>query len=365
MEKMKKFRKKRWWILAVFLFSIWTVNGWQGADSVQADAVADNYYILPMSSTTYLSQSDIADMPLQVVCYAKNEIYARHGRLFVSSELQNYFNQQSWYRGSISPSAFSASVFNDCEIANIELLKNREFALCASGYQLDQSGYSYQAIYDYIFGTEGFSDSYVFYGSDSRYLMQSEVNTMTLQEICYAKNEIYARHGRLFESQELRDYFGTKSWYYGWISPADFSDSVFNTYELANIKLLKDNEFARSASGYLLDQPGYNIYSVGSYGSQDSSYIFYDSNTRYLTYSDVKYLSLREICYARNEIYARRGRLFDSTELQNYFNQKTWYYGYISPSSFSDTVFNQYETANVQFLKDYEYMLDSRGYQLD
>lgn len=365
MEKMKKLIKKRWWMIAVFFVSIWTVNGWQGTDYVQADATAYNYYILPSSSSTYLTQADIADMSLQVLCYAKNEIYARHGRLFSSSELQGYFNQQSWYRGSIAPSAFSSSVFNAYEIANIELLKNREFTLSASGYLLDQSGYSYQPIYNYVYGTQGFSDTYVFYGSDSRYIMQSEVNTMTLQEICYAKNEIYARHGRLFNSQELKDYFSTKSWYYGWISPSDFSDSVFNTYELANIKLLKDNEFARSASGYLLDQPGYNIYNVGSYGSQDSSYIFYDSNTRYLTSNDVKNLSLREICYARNEIYARRGRLFDSTELQNYFNQKTWYYGYISPSNFSGAVFNQYETANVQFLKDYEYMLDPRGYQLD
>lgn len=364
MRKVKNSSKKPWWILAcMFLCCIWIADSSQGIDIVKADAVYD--YIIPQSSSYYLTQNDIADMSIQVLCYARNEIYARHGRKFDSDELQGYFNQQSWYCGTIEPYAFSDSMLNIYETANVQLLKDREYALCSGGYLVDQSGYSYQPVYNYLYGTSAFSDSYVFYGSDSRYIMQSEVNTMTLQEICYAKNEIYARHGRLFQSQELRDYFGTKSWYYGWINPSDFSDSVFNVYEIANIKLLKDNEFARSASGYALDQPGYNIYNVGSYGSQDSSYIFYDSSSRYLTTNDVKYLSIREICYARNEIYARHGRLFESTELQNYFNQKTWYYGWISPESFSGSVFNQYETANVQFLKDYEYMLDPNGYQLN
>ncbi|MFR9148557.1 MAG: YARHG domain-containing protein [Hungatella sp.] len=29
--------------------------------------------------------------------FAKNEIYARHGRRFHDSELQGYFDQLSWY----------------------------------------------------------------------------------------------------------------------------------------------------------------------------------------------------------------------------------------------------------------------------
>lgn len=355
--------KKRWWLGLMLLCCVWMMGSWKGTDTAYADAAYD--YIIPGSNTYYLTQNDIADMSIQVLCYARNEIYARYGRRFSSSELQGYFDQQSWYDGSIAPTAFSDSMLNVYETANVQLLKEREYALSMNGYLVDQSGYSYQPIYNYLYGTSSFSDGYVFSGSDSRYIMQSEINAMTLQEICYAKNEIYARHGRLFDSQELNDYFGTKTWYSGWISPGDFSDSVFNTYELANIKLLKDNEFARSSSGYVLDQPGYNIYNVGSYGSVDSSYIFYDSDTRYLTNADVRNLSLQEICYARNEIYARRGRLFESAELQNYFNQKTWYYGWISPESFSVSVFNQYETANVQFLKNYEYTLDPRGYILN
>ena len=75
-----------------------------------------------------------------------------------------------------------------------------------------------------------------------------------MQEINYAKNEIYARHGRQFASKELQDYFNSKSWYNGTISPSSFNESVFNDYERKNIQTLKEEEFSRDSRGYQLDQ---------------------------------------------------------------------------------------------------------------
>lgn len=48
-------------------------------------------------------------------------------------------------------------------------------------------------------------------------------------------------------------------------------------------------------------------------------YILPDSDSRYLTDSDVRGLSANELMLARNEIYARHGRKFKDSELQNYF----------------------------------------------
>lgn len=64
-----------------------------------------------------------------------------------------------------------------------------------------------------------------------------------------------------------------------------------------------------------------------------SDYILQDSSSRLLTRADVEKLglSLREINYAKNEIYARHGRKFHSMELQNYFNSKSWYRGTAAP----------------------------------
>ena len=47
-------------------------------------------------------------------------------------------------------------------------------------------------------------------------------------------------------------------------------------------------------------------------GVTGGDYILPDSNSRYLTESDIQYLSIREINYAKNEIYARHGRRFQS-----------------------------------------------------
>ena len=57
----------------------------------------------------------------------------------------------------------------------------------------------------------------------------------------------------------------------------------------------------------MLDQPGYDIYAVGIsdyYYDDDrleNDFIFYDSDTRYLTDEEVKGLSLQVVCYAKNE----------------------------------------------------------------
>ena len=67
---------------------------------------------------------------------------------------------------------------------------------------------------------------------------------------------------------------------------------------------------------------------------------------------------------AKNEIYARRGRIFDSQELNDYFYSKPWYYGRILPEDFSSDVFNKYELANITLLDGYERALDPNGYQL-
>lgn len=341
---------------------------------IQAHADSAYSYILPDSAWRNYSEAEIADMPLQVVCYAKNEIYARNGRMFVSTELQNYFNNQYWYSPLYRPEQFTPSMLNTYETANVGLLDRREQAL--GTYNLDVAGYSYAPVYNYInthYGAYTYStgvnpDSYIFYDSNTRYLTDQEINGLTQQELCYARNEIYARRGRTFVSAELQNYFNQKTWYWGTIAPTAFSDGVFNTYESTNVAKLAALENSRGA--YVLDQPGYSYAAVGSYTSYNvytpstSDYIFWDSNIRYLSDAEVAYMSLQQLCYARNEIYARRGYIFNSQELRDYFGSKTWYYGTIPSSSFSSAVFNTYEMTNVELLKRYEFAINPNGYQL-
>lgn len=88
-------------------------------------------------------------------------------------------------------------------------------------------------------------------------------------------------------------------------------------------------------------------------GISDPNYILPDSDKRYLTYADIKFLSLSDIQLAINEIYARHGRIFNSPDVRAYFESKSWYHGTIAPESFSESVFNDYERKNIDFLSQY------------
>lgn len=106
------------------------------------EETASKDYILTSSNTKLLTSADISGLSLKELNYAKNEIYARHGRKFDSKELREYFESKSWYEGKYSAADFdnnySARLLSDTERKNAEFLKNAEYAMSPSGYQLDQ-----------------------------------------------------------------------------------------------------------------------------------------------------------------------------------------------------------------------------------
>ena len=81
-------------------------------------------------------------------------------------------------------------------------------------------------------------DEYILPYSDSEYISYSELSGLSQTEVSLARNEIYARHGRKFTTDSIREYFETKSWYNPHINPDDFSESVFNKYEKENINTI-------------------------------------------------------------------------------------------------------------------------------
>ena len=93
---------------------------------------------------------------------------------------------------------------------------------------------------------------------------------------------------------------------------------------------------------------------------ETSQYVLPNSDSAYLTKSDLYGLTKEECRLARNELYARHGRKFDDEGLQEYFNSKDWYQGYIEPSDFNDSVLNDYEIANRDLIVQYE---EEMGYR--
>lgn len=85
-------------------------------------------------------------------------------------------------------------------------------------------------------------DDYILDSSDSRYVKKSEVSKMSKKKLRLARNEIFARHGYIFDSADLKKYFNDKSWYIPSIKPSKWSDSLLNKYEKKNIALIKKYE---------------------------------------------------------------------------------------------------------------------------
>lgn len=93
---------------------------------VEVEEEKDDDYVLPDSDTKRLSDADVRDLSKEELRLARNEIFARHGRLFKDQELQKYFNSKDWYKGTIAPDDFSESMLSDIEKANIDLIKKYE-----------------------------------------------------------------------------------------------------------------------------------------------------------------------------------------------------------------------------------------------
>lgn len=83
---------------------------------------------------------------------------------------------------------------------------------------------------------------YILPESDRRFLTKDDLDGLTQEECRLARNELFARHGRIFQDESLRAYFENLEWYQGTVLPEDFDESVFNEYEFANRDLIVEYE---------------------------------------------------------------------------------------------------------------------------
>lgn len=96
-------------------------------------------------------------------------------------------------------------------------------------------------------GSAATPDDVILWGISSRYIDESELYNYSAGQLRLIRNEIFALHGRIFRSQDLRDYFSQKSWYVPTYDPDDFDANMFdylNDYEAANLKVILNYEAA-------------------------------------------------------------------------------------------------------------------------
>lgn len=102
----------------------------------------ESEYIFPYSDKEYLADADVENLTEEQLDFARNEILARHGRIFTDEKYKLYFEEKSWYKGTVEPEVFDSNYekeLNEIEKENVEIIKNYEeklkvFALAGQYY---------------------------------------------------------------------------------------------------------------------------------------------------------------------------------------------------------------------------------------
>ena len=82
--------------------------------------------------------------------------------------------------------------------------------------------------------------NYIFPDTAIRNYSEDELKALDEHSLYLARNEIYARHGYIFNNQDLKDYFGSMSWYTPTVT--EVPDTDFNEFEKANLALIREKE---------------------------------------------------------------------------------------------------------------------------
>lgn len=187
--------------------------------SMPADpAVSD--FVFPRSSYELLTEAEVDACSSYQLYIARNEIFARHGYIFVYDDLRARFSSMAWYTPLYTEAQFSWSLFNEVEEANIALIQRREAELAGTAQRLE----------------------YVFPASSSQLLTEADLRYCTAYELYLARNEIFARHGYIFESADLREHFGSTSWYVPRYTADEFQWEWLSSIEMKNIALIQERE---------------------------------------------------------------------------------------------------------------------------
>lgn len=84
----------------------------------ETEETTDDDYIFP-SDRQYITEADMTGWDQNTALLARNEIYARHGYVFQTQEIQNYFAAKDWYTPNPS---YDGSGLSDVEKANVDAI---------------------------------------------------------------------------------------------------------------------------------------------------------------------------------------------------------------------------------------------------
>ena len=223
------------------------------------------------------------------------EIEAIHGKRFDDEPwLQRYFEERYWYRPNAK---YDSKKLTAIERKNLETLsaaakKQRRVALLPGDMEL----------------------------FENRPISEQMLHGLSLHELRLLRNEIYARHGRMFRAEWLQQYFFSQPWY---TPDENFKDeSVSGTDKL-------------------------NVETIVKYENR----IHQELSTKPIARALLEGLFIEDASQMRHEIYARHGKVFKEPWLQKYFSSFDWYK---ADPDFTEATLSEVEKKNIATIAAYE-----------
>jgi hypothetical protein len=362
-------------LLAAFLIS--------GSFSAQAQDSMQRWQSFDFSRTA-LKSADLVAIPLEDLKLMRGIVFGRHGRVFKDAEIATFLTAQTWYKPN---QEFQNSMLNSTEYRNLDLIRDAE----ASKHETVQPG-------------------------DMRYWHTRVLTTKKLgvhsgAEWRVLRAEVEAIHGKRFSEPWLQQYFDERYWYKPRdnydpkqlspieeknllsieagqkksrklaLAPGDMelfenkliSEEMLHGLSLNELRLLRNEVYARHGrqfqapwlSQYFFSQPWYqpndnfkdeelsgpdkqNVETIVAYEKK----IHDELGSKPITRSLLEGLFVEDAAKMRQEIYARRGKVFTKEPwFQTYFESFAWYK---ANPDFTDAQLTPLEKRNIATIAAYE-----------
>lgn len=354
------------------------------ARPIQAECDSISDYDAYDFSRQLLKREEIKDYDLDTLKYMRGILFGRHGRLFKDPEIDAYLKCRPWFKPNPN---FQNSQLNQTERANLDLIREME----AKQHEWIEPGdlrwyrdrpitekmlgwhtgaewrvlrAEVEAIYGKRFTEEPWLQKYFeeryWYTPNANYdpkqlseierknietiaeaqkkqrnvavspgdmlifqetpLTEEMLKGLSLNELRLLRNEIFARRGRRFGAEWLQRYFESQDWYE--------ASKTGRQQELTEVEKR-------------------NAETIQRYENK----LREELSTKPVTDALLEGLFQEDARRLRNEIYARRGKIFKDRELQRYFSSFDWY----KPDpAFSEKSLNQIERENATAIFNYE-----------
>ena len=151
-----------------------------------------------------ISETMLHGLSLHELRLLRNEIYARHGRVFKTMWLQQYFGDQPWYDPKDD---FKDEELSGADKTNVETIVAYETKL-------------HNSISD-------------------QPITQALLQGLFVEDVRKMRDEIYARHGKVFKDPWTQKYFQSFDWYK---ANPNYSDAQLSAIEKGNLAVIAGYE---------------------------------------------------------------------------------------------------------------------------